>query len=93
VHGGDPNWGRVAMAVGKCEDDLDIEPARVRIGFADFDVYPGQPDEATMAKLVEHLNGGEVLIRVDLGIADGGFTVYGCDLTDGYVHLNSAYTT
>jgi len=93
VHGGDPNWGRVAMAIGKCEDDLDIQPSRVRIGFADFDVYPGEPNEATMAKLVEHLNGGEVLIRVDLGIADGYFTVYGCDLTEGYVHLNSAYTT
>lgn len=93
VHGGDPNWGRVAMAVGKCEDDLDIEPDRVRIGFADFDVYPGVVDAGTMAKLVEHLSGGEVLIRVDLGIASGEFTVYGCDLTNGYVHINSAYTT
>jgi glutamate N-acetyltransferase/amino-acid N-acetyltransferase len=93
VHGGDPNWGRVAMAVGKCEDDLDIEPDRVRIGFADFDVYPGRVDAATMARLVEHLAGAEVLIRVDLGIADGSFTVYGCDLTNGYVHINSAYTT
>ena len=26
VHGADPNWGRVAMAVGKCEDELDIDP-------------------------------------------------------------------
>jgi len=40
-----------------------------------------------------HLNSDEVLIRVDLGIASGEFTVYGCDLTNGYVHINSAYTT
>jgi glutamate N-acetyltransferase/amino-acid N-acetyltransferase len=93
VHGGDPNWGRVAMAIGKCEDDLDIDQERVRIGFADFEVYPTRPDAVTMARLVEHLSGGEVLIRVDLGIADGEFTVYGCDLTNGYVHINSAYTT
>ena len=25
VHGADPNWGRVAMAVGKCSDDTDID--------------------------------------------------------------------
>ena len=25
VHGGDPNWGRVAMAIGKCSDDTDID--------------------------------------------------------------------
>jgi glutamate N-acetyltransferase/amino-acid N-acetyltransferase len=93
VHGGDPNWGRVAMAIGKCEDDLDVDQDRVTIGFADFEVYPTRPDAATMTRLTEHLNGKEVLIRVDLGIASGEFTVYGCDLTNGYVHINSAYTT
>jgi glutamate N-acetyltransferase/amino-acid N-acetyltransferase len=93
VHGGDPNWGRVAMAVGKCEDEHDIDQEKVRIGFADFEVYPSEPDAGVLAKLVEHLSGSEVLIRVDLGIADGEFTVYGCDLTNGYVHINSAYTT
>lgn len=93
VHGGDPNWGRVAMAIGKCEDEYDIDAERVRIGFADFAVYPDRPDADTMARLVKHLQGDEVLIRIDLGIADGEFTVYGCDLTNGYVHINSAYTT
>jgi len=93
VHGGDPNWGRVAMAIGKCEDDLDIDPSNVQIGFADFDVYPDRPSADTMARLVDHLSGSEVLIRVNLGIADGEFTAYGCDLTNGYVHINSAYTT
>lgn len=93
VHGGDPNWGRVAMAIGKCEDDVDIDQTKVRIGFADFEVYPARPNADTMARLVTHLSGNEVLIRADLGIADGTFTAYGCDLTNGYVHLNSAYTT
>jgi glutamate N-acetyltransferase / amino-acid N-acetyltransferase len=93
VHGGDPNWGRVAMAIGKCEDDLDIDQDNVTIGFADFEVYPTRPDAATMTRLTEHLTGTEVLIRVDLGVASGEFTVYGCDLTNGYVHINSAYTT
>jgi glutamate N-acetyltransferase/amino-acid N-acetyltransferase len=37
--------------------------------------------------------GDEVLISVDLGIADGAFTVYGCDLTDGYIRINADYTT
>ena len=33
VHGADPNWGRVAMAIGKCEDDTDIDPDAVVIRF------------------------------------------------------------
>lgn len=32
-------------------------------------------------------------IGIDLGIDHGSFTVYGCDLTEGYVHLNADYTT
>lgn len=93
VHGGDPNWGRVAMAIGKCEDEQDIDQEKVRIGFADFEVYPNRPDADTMARLVKYLSGDDVVITADLGIAEGAFTVYGCDLTNGYVHINSAYTT
>jgi glutamate N-acetyltransferase/amino-acid N-acetyltransferase len=81
------------MAIGKCEDELDIDQNKVTIGFADFEVYPHRPDATTMTRLTEHLSGDEVLIRVDLGIASGEFIVYGCDLTNGYVHINSAYTT
>jgi glutamate N-acetyltransferase/amino-acid N-acetyltransferase len=93
VHGSDPNWGRVVMAIGKCQDDTDIAPDHTRVGFGDVTVYPDEPDEATISRLVEYLHGDQVVIDVDLGIADGAFTVYGCDLTEGYVRLNSAYTT
>ncbi len=27
VHGRDPNWGRIAMAIGKLHEETDIEPA------------------------------------------------------------------
>jgi len=92
VHGADPNWGRVAMAVGKCSDDTDIDQERVAIRFGDVQVYP-DGDEGDLAALEEYLRGGEVHIGVDLGIADGDWTVYGCDLSDGYVRINADYTT
>jgi glutamate N-acetyltransferase / amino-acid N-acetyltransferase len=93
VQGGDPNWGRVAMAIGKCSDDLDITPERTRIGFGDIAVYPDEPDAAMLDRLAARLGQAEVVIDVDLGIADGAFTVYGCGLSEGYVRLNSEYTT
>ena len=40
VHGADPNWGRVAMAMGKCSDDTDIDHRRVTIRFGEQEVYP-----------------------------------------------------
>jgi glutamate N-acetyltransferase / amino-acid N-acetyltransferase len=93
VHGADPNWGRVAMAVGKCSDDTDIDQDRVRISFGEHEVYPGAVDVTTLARLEDYLRGKEVHIGVDLGIGDSDWTVYGCDLTDGYVRINADYTT
>lgn len=93
VHGADPNWGRVAMAVGKCSDDTDIDPDRVVIRFGDTEVYPRRLADADLADLSVYMRGDEVRIGVSLGIADATATVWGCDLTDGYVRINADYTT
>ena len=93
VHGADPNWGRVAMAVGKCADDTDIDQDSVVIRFGGSETYPAQPDEAGLAALETYLQGDEVEIGVELAVADSSWTVYGCDLSDGYVRINADYTT
>lgn len=93
VHGADPNWGRVAMAIGKCQDDTDIDPDAVIIRFGDRELYPERVDDGDLRQLSEYLRGDEVLIHVSLAIADGAATVWGCDLTDGYVRINADYTT
>lgn len=93
VHGADPNWGRVAMAIGKCSDDTDIEESRVRIAFGDTEVFPSSGSAEDLDALEEYLRRDEVHVGVDLGIAHGHWTVYGCDLSDGYVRINADYTT
>ena len=97
VHGRDPNWGRVAMAVGKCSDETDINQDNVVIRFGSQEVYPTPATPEALAELEAYLASDEVLISVDLGIRppanDGSFTVYGCDLTDQYVRINADYTT
>ena len=93
VHGADPNWGRVAMAIGKLREETDISPENVRIAFGGTETYPAQVSADLLADLSTYLSGDEVSIEVDLGIADGEFTVYGCDLTDGYIRINADYTT
>jgi glutamate N-acetyltransferase / amino-acid N-acetyltransferase len=93
IHGADPNWGRVAMAIGKCSDDTDIDERRVVIRFGAQELYPRPVDDDDLAALTKYLAGDDVTIHVSLGIADGQFTVYGCDLSDGYVRINADYTT
>jgi glutamate N-acetyltransferase/amino-acid N-acetyltransferase len=93
VHGGDPNWGRVAMAIGKCSDDTDIDEDDVVIRFGDTEVYPRLLDDDALAGLSSYMSGPDVLIDVSLATGDAEATVWGCDLSDTYVRFNADYTT
>lgn len=93
VHGADPNWGRVAMAIGKCREELDVTPEKTRIAFSGMEVYPNSPDEAGLARLEAMLARDEVSIEVSLGTGQAAATVWGCDLSAEYVRINGEYTT
>ena len=93
VHGGDPNWGRVAMAIGKCSDDTDIDQDAVVIRFGDTEVYPRLLDDDALAGLSAYMRGADVRIHVSLATGDADATVWGCDLSDTYVRFNADYTT
>jgi glutamate N-acetyltransferase/amino-acid N-acetyltransferase len=90
VFGGDANWGRVAMAIGKSGAVLD--PSRVRIVFAGIltcengAAVPFSEEEAARA-----LSGPEVEIVADLGAGEASATVWTCDLTYEYVRINGEY--
>jgi glutamate N-acetyltransferase / amino-acid N-acetyltransferase len=93
VHGADPNWGRVAMAIGKCQDESDISPDRVVIRFGAQEVYPQSPDEQGLEVLRAYMRSSDVTIHASLMTGNAQCTVYGCDLSDGYVRINADYTT
>jgi len=93
VHGADPNWGRVAMAVGKCSQYTDIDQEKVVIRFGTQEVYPTRVDESGLAQLSQYMRGDDVTIHVSLNTGKATATVWGCDLTDGYVRINADYTT
>jgi glutamate N-acetyltransferase/amino-acid N-acetyltransferase len=88
---GDPNWGRIVMAVGKAGEKADRDRLSISIGgmqiAADGGPVPGY-DETPVA---EYMRGGEITIAVDIGIGRGKATVWTCDLTHGYIDINASY--
>lgn len=91
IAGGDANWGRVVMAVGKAgepaeRDRLAIAFGGIRVA-ADGMVVDGY-DEAPVAA---HLQGHEIRIDVDIGLGQGRATVWTTDLTHGYISINADY--
>ncbi len=91
IAGGDANWGRVVMAVGKAGEPADRDRLAIRFGTTivaqNGAVVPGY-DEAPVAA---HLAGQEVSISVDLGLGSGRAQVWTCDLTHGYISINADY--
>jgi glutamate N-acetyltransferase/amino-acid N-acetyltransferase len=93
VHGADPNLGRVAMAVGKCSQFTDIDQNAVIIRFGTQEVYPRQIGADDLLTLSKYMQGADVRIHVTLNTGTESATVWGCDLTAGYVRINADYTT
>lgn len=92
VAGSDPNWGRIAMAIGKCEDELDIDQEKVEIAIGGVEVYP--PRRAVdLAAIEAHFRGDDVHIGVRLHTGEATARVWGCDLTAEYVRINAEYST
>ena len=91
IAGGDANWGRVVMAVGKAGEPADRDRLSIAFG-GHWAAREGQPvadyDEAPVAA---HLAGREIAIAVDLGLGEGRATVWTCDLTHGYISINADY--
>jgi glutamate N-acetyltransferase/amino-acid N-acetyltransferase len=92
VHGADPNWGRVLAALGRSgatavEEKIDLYINGVCI------MQEGKQIPFHRDAVVVLMRGPEVTFRLHLNLGDGQATAWGCDLTEQYVIINSAYTT
>lgn len=91
IAGEDANWGRIAMAVGKSGARVDPTRLAIAIGGMPVAEQGRRVDGFDEAPLNRHIKGREILIEVDLGLADGGARVWTCDLTHGYIEINADY--
>ena len=92
VHGRDPNWGRVMMAVGKSGADFDESKVDLFIAGIQM-VHEGVAIPYLKDAVISAMAADEVRLSVDLNGGDASATAWGCDLTEEYVTFNSAYST
>lgn len=91
--GGDPNWGRIACAVGYAGARLDQDRLAISVGDVPIGrngMSTGSRNEHRAARIMQQ---DEFSIDINLHLGRGRAHVVTSDLSTGYVHFNSAYTT
>ncbi len=93
IAGEDPNWGRVAMAIGN--SDTKINEQKLSISFGPYKIYhKGSLFKSyNEEKVMEYMKGKSIEIQVDIGQGIKKFKSYTMDLTKKYIEINGDYRT
>ena len=91
-YGGDPNIGRIYMAIGKCID-LEFKQENLFVSLNGVTVINAGEvvDSLDKEALRKELEKDTVQFLIDLHLGNGTAKAYGCDLTEGYIKENAAY--
>ena len=92
IHGADPNWGRILMAMGTA--GVDFDPGRVSVACGGVTVCRfGVATAFDRGQAAAAMDRPEVAIDIGMGAGEKSATVLTCDLTPEYVRFNAEYTT
>jgi glutamate N-acetyltransferase / amino-acid N-acetyltransferase len=92
LHGADPNWGRILMALGA--STAEVVPDRIDLWIDGVQlVAAGAGIDGAEEDAREALGAPEVSVRIGLGQGHGTAIVYASDLSQEYVRINSEYST
>ncbi|MBT6120872.1 bifunctional glutamate N-acetyltransferase/amino-acid acetyltransferase ArgJ [bacterium] len=92
VFGEDPNWGRIVAAA--CKDpSVKINPNKMDVSIDGLTVYSkGTPVTLSDDERESMFKTKEVIIELVLGIGTSSSISWGCDLTHGYIDINTEYS-
>ncbi len=91
IAGGDANWGRIVMAVGKAGEKADRDRLRIGIGGVTIAEKGQRRPHYDEGPVAQHIKGRDIAIAIDVGVGKGKARVWTCDLTHGYIDINADY--
>lgn len=98
IHGADPNWGRVVMAIGKPEAGKSVKvlgEENIEIKLQGETVFSKKESLKLELPAISKKIKESKIASIEVIIGAGGYPcrAWGCDLTEEYVTFNSDYTT
>jgi len=89
--GEDPNWGRIIMAVGKANVNINLNKLEIKFGNIKI-IEKGQLSiNYNEIEVAEYMKNEKIDLFIDLGVGKKNFSAYTMDLTKKYIEINSDY--
>jgi len=94
LFGEDPNWGRIASTIGA--SGVECDDSKLTIYYDNLLIYSNEQrelDKEREEKAYKIMKNDSFKVTCNLGLGDGVYTSYGCDLSYDYVKINAEYRT
>ena len=93
IYGGDPNWGRVVMAIGKTYEK--VNKGKLKISFGKYLVAKNglANPKIDESKLRKYLSKDRININIDLNNGREESRILTCDFSHRYIDINASYKT
>jgi len=94
LFGEDPNWGRIASTIGA--SGIECDDRTLTIYYDNLLIYSNEQrelDKEREEKAYKIMKNDSFKVTCDLGLGEGSYTSYGCDLSYDYVKINAEYRT
>ena len=93
IAGEDPNWGRIIMAIGKA--NVNLNPNKLTIKFGNITIIENGKlsNSYNETEAADYMKGEKIDLLVNLNLGKKEFTSYTMDFTKKYIEINSDYRT
>ena len=91
IAGEDPNYGRIIMAIGKSEENINVNSLTIKFGKLTIVENGRQIDNYNEKVVKDYMKWDAIEINIELNMGKSNFTVYTCDFTNDYININADY--
>ncbi len=93
IGGEDPNWGRIVMAIGKANININLNKLAIKFGSITI-IDKGQLlINYNEQEVAEYMKNKKIDLSIDIGTGKKSFSAYTMDLTKKYIEINADYRT
>ena len=93
IAGEDPNWGRIIMAIGKADINLNPNKISIKLGHISIIENGKLLPSYNEYEAADYMKSEKIDLIINLNLGKKDFTSYTMELTKKYVEINSDYRT